>query len=281
MKILLSGARGFTGKYFRELAVQLGHTVYDLKSNIRDEKGLTTEVATIQPEAVVHLAAITHVMYNNPSEFESVNVQGTENLLYALSRLANLPKSILVASSANVYGNCANSPISENEVLDPTNDYARSKVRTELVARSYQERLPIMITRPFNYTGRGQSREFIIPKLIYHFKNKIDKISLGNLFVEREYLDVRFVVRAYISLLERGVPGEVYNICEGKVYNLEKIIDELRLITNHNIDILQDERLIRENEIRSLTGDNRKLMTTIGRLNEYHFLDTINWMLAE
>ena len=169
-----------------------------------------------QPNYVVHLAAISFVGHGNADDFYRVNVVGTVNLLEALLKLEKKPTKVLIASSANVYGNCEISPISESQQPLPVNHYAMSKLAMELMARTYLSRLPIFFTRPFNYIGLGQAESFVIPKLISHFTKKAEVIELGNLNVEREFNDVRFVCDAYLRLLDVAKPGESYNICSGK-----------------------------------------------------------------
>src|SRR5690606_29793103 len=135
------------------------------------------------------------------------------------------PRSVLLASSANVYGNTECSPIAETQPPAPVNHYAMSKLAMEHMARTYADRLPLFFTRPFNYTGPGQDASFVIPKLVTHFARRAPAVELGNLDVEREFNDVRFVCEAYLSLLQKAVPGEVYNICTGAPLTLRAVID--------------------------------------------------------
>ena len=164
------------------------------------------------PEAAVHLAAISFVGHADTGAFYDVNVLGTLSLLESLVALPKAPRHILLASSANVYGNCDVSPISEERQPVPVNHYAMSKLAMEYMARNYLDRLPLFFVRPFNYTGLGQTGSFLIPKLVQHFAVNATCIELGNLDVEREFNDVRFVCDAYLKLLVNAVPGEVYNV---------------------------------------------------------------------
>ena len=231
------------------------------------------------PEAVVHLGAISFVGHADPSAFYNVNVIGTLNLLDALTALAQPPRSILLASSANVYGNCEQSPITEEQLPAPINHYAMSKLAMEYMARTYLDRLPLFFVRPFNYTGPEQAESFVIPKLVAHFAQHADTVELGNLDVEREFNDVRFVCEAYLQLLEKAVPGEVYNICSGKPVTLKSVLDLLSQITNHHLHVKVNPAFVRNNEIHRLCGSPAKLIGIVGDVPLPTLQDTLRWML--
>ncbi|MBP8005735.1 MAG: NAD-dependent epimerase/dehydratase family protein, partial [Acinetobacter sp.] len=220
MKILITGAAGFTGLFFRSAAETAGHRVMPLQADLTEKAAVRAEVLQAAPDAVVHLAAISFVGHADDTAFYGVNVVGTTNLLDALSSLPIKPSKVLLASSANVYGNCDASPITEAQLPTPVNHYATSKLAMEHMALTYADRLPVVITRPFNYTGPGQAPQFLIPKLVSHFASRAGRIELGNLHVEREFNDVRMVCDAYLRLLATGVPGQTYNVCTGQAYTL-------------------------------------------------------------
>ncbi|MCE2686750.1 MAG: GDP-mannose 4,6-dehydratase [Cryomorphaceae bacterium] len=280
MKILLTGAEGFTGHFFKKKAESAGHEVVTLKSDLTKKLDVDKEVSEVAPESVVHLAGISYVGHADISSFYEVNVIGTMNLLFALNNLSRKPSKILLASSANVYGNCDDSPIQENHQLLPVNHYAISKIAMEYMALTFLPKLPLIITRPFNYTGRGQSQQFLIPKLVDHFKKSSSSIQLGNTNVEREFNDVRMVCGAYLSLIEKGIPGEIYNICTGKPYSLNNILKILKAITGKSMDICINNELIRPNEIQRLYGNPLKLLSCTGNLNQFSIEETLNWMLG-
>lgn len=185
MKILLTGAAGFTGHFFKSAAEAAGHTVVALQADLTDKAAVVDQVMQMNPDAVVHLAAISFVGHADDSAFYRVNVVGTMNLLAALAALPTRPRCVMLASSANIYGNCDTSPIAETQPAAPVNHYAMSKLAMEHMAMTYADRLPIVITRPFNYTGPGQAPHFLIPKLVSHFARKAETIELGNVHVER------------------------------------------------------------------------------------------------
>lgn len=280
MKILLTGANGFTGRVFKTQAEAAGHEVFVITSDLTDKLGMEAEVASMMPaDAVVHLAAISFVGHADDSAFYGVNVIGTMNLLHALASCSETPRAVLLASSANVYGNCEASPIVENQAPAPVNHYATSKLAMEHMARTYRDRLPIIISRPFNYTGPGQAPQFLIPKLVNHFACRANSVELGNLNVEREFNDVRMVCDAYIDLLVKGVPGEVYNVCSGQPYTLNYVIDLLKQITSHQIEVKVNPSFVRANEVDRLYGSPDKLISCVEKLTHYSLRETLIWML--
>lgn len=280
MKLLVTGAHGFTGRHFVKAAHDYGHQVIALQADLNDREALRQEVAQIAPEAVVHLAAISFVGHADASAFYNVNVIGTLNLLDALVALETRPRSILLASSANVYGNCVQSPITEEQSSAPVNHYAMSKLAMEYMARTYLNRLPLFFVRPFNYIGPGQAESFVIPKLTAHFAKRAETVELGNLDVEREFNDVRFVCEAYLQLLEKAVPGEVYNICSGKPVPLKFVLDLLSQITGHHLHVSVNPAFVRNDEIHRLCGNPEKLHRVVGEIPLPALQDTLLWMLG-
>jgi nucleoside-diphosphate-sugar epimerase len=143
------------------------------------------------------------------------------------------PKRVLIASSANVYGNVAGI-LGESQPAAPVNHYAVSKLAMEHMVHTWFDRLPIVITRPFNYTGIGQSQQFLVPKIVDHFVRRAAMIELGNLDVERDFSDVRFVARAYRGLLEYDCAGQTVNICSGRPYTLRWILQMMQTISGYH-----------------------------------------------
>lgn len=275
MKILVTGATGFTGRYFIDAALKSGHHVHALRAGLGQPEELRAEVAQAAPEAVVHLAAISFVAHADPSALYAVNTVGTTHLLEAVAALTVAPRCVLLASSANVYGNCGHSPIAEHEPPAPVNHYAMSKLAMEHMARTYADRLPIVITRPFNYTGPGQASQFVIPKLVDHYVRKAEHVELGNIHVEREFNDVRMVCDAYLALLVKGVAGEVYNICTGQPYTLAQVHDTLNTLTGHCLSVRVNPQFVRPNEVHRLCGDASKLRQATGIDTACYTLDAI------
>jgi nucleoside-diphosphate-sugar epimerase len=277
--MLVTGADGFTGVHFVKQAHEAGYEVFEFNANLTDPQAVQALVNDAAPDVAVHLAAISFVGHDKASAFYDVNVIGTLNLLDALLKLPNPPKRVLLASSANVYGNCEQSPISESQMPAPINHYAMSKLAMEHLAKSYADRLPLFFVRPFNYTGPGQVELFVIPKLVAHFKRRATTVELGNLTVEREYNDVRMVTQAYLKLLDKAMDGQTYNICSGKTYTLHQVIKTLVELTGHQIKVVVNPAFVRDNELHRLCGDASKLDKTIGAADSIALKDTLRWML--
>lgn len=284
MKILLTGASGFTGKPFADMARAAGHEVVALTCDLADKAALRQQVLAAAPDTVVHLAAISFVGQADDNAFYAVNVVGTMNLLDALLALPQAPQRVLLASSANVYGNCDASPITESQPPAPMNHYATSKLAMEHMARTRGDRLSLIFTRPFNYTGVGQDNKFLIPKLVSHFARRAPSIELGNLHVEREFNDVDMVCAAYLQLLEQGQPGETYNICSGNAYTLQHVIELLSRITGHQIEVTVNPAFVRLGEVHRLCGSPAKLQAlpapTAGFAATRSLEETLRHMLA-
>ena len=283
MKILLTGSGGFTGRHVTAAATAAGHTVTPLRVDLRDPDAVAGAVAANPSEAVLHLAAVSFVGHADAAAFYAVNVVGTGNLLAALAGAASPPRRVILASSANIYGNCAVSPIGETQPPAPTNHYAISKLAMEYLARTYRDRLSILIARPFNYTGPGQGSQFVIPKLVEHFARRAPYVELGNLDVEREFNDVRLIGAAYGALLAAGEPGEVYNLCSGRPYTLRAVIALLTELTGHRLEVRVNPQFVRAGEVRRLCGDPAKLQALGARaaiaLHQPDLRDTLAWML--
>jgi len=265
LRILLTGAEGFTGRHFIERASAKGHSIVALRSDLMEDEALRKEVLEVAPDAVVHLAAISFVGHADETAFYAVNVVGTTNLLDALARLPTKPQRVLLASSANIYGNTDASPISETQPPAPVNHYAMSKLAMEYMARTFHGRLDLVIARPFNYTGPGQSPSFLIPKLALHFAQRARAIELGNLDVEREFNDVRMLCDAYLELLAHGDAGESYNICTGRPHTLRHILDTFMRMTGHTPRIEVNPAFVRANEVHRLCGNPAKLDALLKR----------------
>lgn len=295
-RTLITGAAGFTGRYLARLLADRGHEVHGLVHGGPDEAidgvhrihaGDLTDLATvqqligdIQPDHVAHLAAIAFVAHGDIGELYRSNIVGTRQLLEALSTSSKLPHSIVVASSANVYGNNREGTLEEDLPPAPANDYGVSKVAVEHLAQIYADRLPIIVARPFNYTGPGQATNFIVPKIVAHARERRRRIELGNLDVSRDFSDVRTVVDAYARLLdEPNAVGGTFNICSGIAVSLQTIIDKVEALAGHAFEVTVNPAFVRANEVRSLRGSPARIEATIGCLNHVPLEETLRWML--
>lgn len=177
-RILVTGANGFTGQHLLERLARDGHELHGLVhdgsettllraahvADLRDLPALQDVISRAQPDCVVHLAAIAFVAHGDAAELYSTNILGTRNLLQALATAARRPDAVLLASSANVYGNRREGVLDESLPPEPANDYGITKLTCEMLARLYADRLPIITVRPFNYTGRGQGNSSSFPR---------------------------------------------------------------------------------------------------------------------
>ena len=289
---LITGLRGFTGRYLAEALIARGVRVVGLVQgeaqsadevacDLTDAAAVRKAVASIRPTHVAHLAALAFVGHGNPQAFYEVNLFGTLNVLEALSTLDAPPRRVLLASSANVYGTPGVEVIDESVCPAPVNHYASSKLAMEHMARTWQERLPIVITRPFNYSGVGQDEKFLIPKIVSHFKRRAPFIELGNLDVSRDFSDVRDVAAAYVALLldAQGVEGQTFNVCSGRAYSLRDVIGMAERLSGHAMDIRVNPAFVRSNEVPRLLGSGRKLQQITGLSPRIPLDETLAWMI--
>ena len=275
---LLTGASGFTGRLMARALQARGINVVALKTDLTQKDALFAEIQTLSPDWVIHLAALTFVADTDAEAFYRVNVIGTLNLLEALYGLKVMPRRILLASSANIYGVPGVEVIDEQVSPAPVNHYACSKLVMEHLVTPWFERLPIVITRPFNYTGPGQDERFLIPKIVSHFSTRAKCIELGNLDVSRDFSDVQDVVAAYLALLDTEVTGIKVNVCSGQCVSLRSIIQHMNQLAGYEIEIRVNPALVRANEIPQLRGCNQLLAQLIGQTTRIPLTKTLESM---
>jgi nucleoside-diphosphate-sugar epimerase len=293
-KALITGIEGFTGRYLADVMAQAGYEVFGTARNdsdnsanifnldLCDPQAVKHIMHDIQPDVVAHLAAMTFVADRNVSRIYETNVLGSLNLLEALGSVqGNVPRGIMLASSATIYGSSPAEIINEESLPNPNNDYAVSKYAMEKLAHLWMSRLPVFIVRPFNYTGVGQHEQFLISKIVSHFRKKEPVIELGNLDVWREFGDVRFVARTYGRLLDLCPSGKTINICSGKAHSLREVITLCEHITGHHIEVQVNPKFVRNNEVRILQGDNSLLKGLIGESPMPSLEETLTWMLQD
>ena len=287
---LITGITGFTGRYLSTALQKQGYKVVGLTQgqhdpdkglfccDLLDRCGLADVIAHVQPDVVAHLAAISFVAHGDAEDIYRTNVVGTRNLLEALATCRKMPHTVLLASSANIYGNATDEPISESTAVNPANDYAVSKLAMEYMAKLWMDKLPLIIVRPFNYTGREQAPNFLIPKIVDHYRHGDKQIELGNLDVARDFSDVRTVVDAYVKLIELAPVGETFNVCSGNAIMLETVLDMMSEIARYSIEARVNPAFVRENEVKTLRGSNAKLIEAIGEINPIPLEHTLRWM---
>lgn len=278
-RLLLTGAQGFTGQHLSAAAQEAGYIVIPLNADLTDAAAIAAEVSAARPTYVVHLAAISAVTHADEEAFYRVNLFGTLNLLKALIALPAPPQKVLLASSANVYGTHEGGAITETVCPKPVNHYAMSKLAMEHMAATYMDRLPIVITRPFNYTGVGHDQRFVIPKIVECFKQRNPTLELGNLDVYREYNDVRMVCDIYLKLLTQGKPGEIYNVCSGQAVSLNQVLELMTEITGWRPKVSVSPAFVRANEIKHLRGNTEKLRQCFRDIPSHDLKSLLIWML--
>ncbi len=291
-RALVTGIAGFTGHYVAQELRAAGYEVFGLASpgrepgadtvavDLTDRAALADAVHALQPDVVVHLAAIAFVAHSDVEQIYRVNVTGTRNLLEALAASPKKPSAVLLASSANIYGNADAGVIGEDVPAAPANDYAVSKLAMEYMARLWMDKLPLIIVRPFNYTGVGQAENFLLPKIVSHFRRREARIELGNLHVWRDFSDVRVVAASYRHLLAAGQAaiGKTFNVSSGKAYSLGEALDMMGTIAGYRIDVHVNPAFVRANEVVRLTGDNTRLQSIVGPIDPPPLEHTLRWM---
>ena len=291
-KALITGVKGFTGRYLADELDAHGWDVWGLGTHpqaddpryrcvdLADAAALQQTIAELQPDAVLHLAAIAFVGHGDADDFYHVNLLGTRHLLAALAVAPKPPASVLLASSANVYGNAQGGELTEATPPAPANDYAVSKLAMEHMAQLFMDRLPITLVRPFNYTGVGQSTDFLLPKIVRHFQDRAVRMELGNLDVWRDFSDVRAVVQAYRRLLDAQAAGQVFNVCSGCTHSLREVVAMAAELSGHDLEVTVNPAFVRANEVRTLSGSNERLVQCIGAWTSPPLRDTLSWMLS-
>jgi nucleoside-diphosphate-sugar epimerase len=297
-KVLITGAEGFTGRYLAPELAQAGYEVHGIvrepqaaiagthqlhSCDLSDIAGLARVAQVVAPAHVVHLAGISFVAYGDVEDIYRTNVVGTRNLLEALANaVPSELRSVVLASSSNVYGNATPGVLDESCQPAPANDYAVSKLAMEYVAALYASRLPIVIARPFNYTGVGQDQNFLLPKIVSHFRQGCASIELGNLDVARDFSDVRTVARCYRLLLEApSAIGGTFNICSGHAYSLFEVMDLMRELSGRDLQVRVNADLVRQNEVKTLLGSRNRLDAAVGAVPPIPLRETLRWMLYD
>jgi len=304
MRILVTGAGGFVGRHLvRELAIN-GHETFafDVKfstpvdkaidafiGDLRDSETVRRIVASVKPEACIHLGAISFVPAGktDPELMFSVNVIGTVNVLEAL-RKHSAGSRILVISSAQVYGSTGSvRAVSENKPIAPVSMYAISKATADLTTLAYarQFNMHTMTARPNNHTGPGQSARFAVPSFARQVKaiargESEPVIKVGNLESERYFIDVRDVARAYRLLIEKGRPGEAYNISSQNRIKIGTLLDNICSLAGIKPQYIVDPEKFRPTDSSPIL-DISKLQNVTGWKPEIDLFKTLRDILSE
>ncbi|MFJ4397092.1 GDP-mannose 4,6-dehydratase [Pseudomonas sp. NPDC089396] len=288
--VLITGLSGFTGAHLAHRLTQDGWRIAGLggrrldceaehlDADLNDTGRLAEWIGKVQPTHVIHLAALAHVTASDALSYYRVNVLGTESLLTALQDSGAALEKVVIASSANIYGNALVSPIVESSEARPMNHYAVSKLAMEALVRKWFTRFPMLVTRPFNYTGPGQSEAFVFAKIVAAFARRQDELTLGNLDVSRDLSDVRYVAEAYARMLECDAEGEFVNICSGRSVSLLEVIDEMSRIAGYRPQVRVNPAFVRADEVKELFGSPSKLYDVVGKLEVPSLHETLQSM---
>jgi GDP-4-dehydro-6-deoxy-D-mannose reductase len=291
MRALITGGKGFVGQWLAAHLKDSGDEVFviDVETDVSDGAALRRVMADVAPEAIYHLAAMTHVgeSWEDPSKVLQVNVLGTAELLAAAREVDPSP-TVLVVSSAEVYGvvDPANLPLNESTPTAPATPYAASKLAAEAVAlqawRGYGQ--PVIVVRPFNHIGPGQSPNFAVPALAKRIveakRSGASSLPVGTLTTRRDFTDVRDVVVAYRLLITRGAPGTVYNVASGRDVAISEVADHLLSLAGAELELVTDPSLVRPVDVPVLQGDAELLRTATGWLPQIPLATTLADVLA-
>jgi GDP-4-dehydro-6-deoxy-D-mannose reductase len=275
MRALITGGKGFVGQWLSAHLKDRGDevAVIDIETDVADGAAVRRVMADVRPDAVYHLAAMTHVgdSWDDPGQVLRVNVLGTAEILAAARSLV-APARVLVVSSAEVYGivTAEQLPLDEHSPTVPASPYAASKLAAEAVAlqawRGYGQ--AVTVVRPFNHIGPGQSPNFFVPALAKRIvearRAGTGTLPVGTLTTRRDFTDVRDVVRAYRLLIESGEPGGVYNVCSGRDVSMAEVAQDLLRLAGAELELVTDPTLVRPVDVPVLRGDASRLHRATG-----------------
>jgi GDP-4-dehydro-6-deoxy-D-mannose reductase len=271
----VTGGHGFVGGWLRRHLAECGDEVAspDERVDVTDPGALTGAMTGFGPDAVYHLAALTHVgdSWLAPGEVFRVNAMGTLNVLEAARRCDPAPR-VVVVGSAEEYGvvSAGELPVREDAPLRPVSPYAASKVAAEFLAlQAYLGYgLPALVVRPFNHVGPGQPPSFVVSAIAHRVveaeRTGTKTVRVGNLEPRRDFTDVRDVVRAYRMVAEAGEPGEAYNVCSGRDVSVAEIAEVLKSMAAAEVTFEVDPALVRPVDLPVLRGDGERLRSATG-----------------
>jgi nucleoside-diphosphate-sugar epimerase len=277
MRVAVTGAGGFTGRFVVAALTRHGATCVPLNADLRDPAAIEREVEAIDCDRLIHLAARAFVDQSDWEAFYAVNQLGTFHLLDAFARRRPGLRCIL-ASSAQVYGQGAEGLISEDAATAPANHYAVSKLAMEQGAKQWRDRLDLVVTRPFNYTGVGQHTDYLISKIVDHFRRRASVIELGNLWVKRDFGDVRAVADAYARLALASSSPELLNICTGVVHSIEDVLSVMTQVSGYRPEVVVNPKFVRANDVAVLGGDAARLRVALPGWPVPSLAETLTWM---
>ncbi|OGW14055.1 MAG: GDP-mannose 4,6-dehydratase [Nitrospinae bacterium RIFCSPLOWO2_12_FULL_45_22] len=294
-RVLITGITGFAGSHLAEYLLtmpdielygirrwrsrtefidHISNNIKTLECDLRDQTSVTNIIREIKPDKIFHLAAQSFVptSWHAPGESLTTNIIGNLNIFEAVRHL-NINPWTQVACSSEEYGMVYPDelPIKETNPLRPLSPYAVSKVGQDFLSYQYymSYKLNVVRTRGFNHTGprRGEvfvSSDFAKQIVEIEMGKREPVIYVGNLEAIRDFTDVRDMVRGYWLALEKGMPGEVYNICSGKGYKIREILEILLSMSDKKVEVRVDETRLRPSDVPVLIGDYTKFRQQTG-----------------
>lgn len=306
MKALITGINGFVGRYlaeyllnqnmdvcgtylFQDEKIELSNAIQLYKMDVSNEEEIAKVLKETKPDFIFHLAAQSSaaISWKNPQKTMEININGTINLLENIRKLALNCKILLIGSSEE-YGfvRPEDMPVRETHALEPGNPYAVSKIAQSMIGQIYARAygMDIIMVRAFNHIGPKQSPTFVVSD----FAKRIAEIEkgqrepvllVGNLEAERDFTDVRDIVRAYYELINKGRKGELYNIGSGNSFSIQYILDMLLSLSNKKIEVKQDPNRMRPSDVPVIQCDNTKLVKLTSWRPEYTIERTLTDVL--
>lgn len=269
---LVTGHSGFVGQHALKAwgnAVTLPVDAQGHSADLRDARAVSEAIKAVMPDEVVHLAGISFVpdSIKNPQLTYEVNFSGTLHLLQALADI-NFRGRMIFVSSGDCYGLVPESqlPITEDRCLAPRNPYAVSKAASEALCYQWSQtsNFEIIVARPFNHIGTGQSEKFAISDFAKQIAEiaaglRSPELHVGNIDVTRDFTDVRDILRAYELLLSKGENGQVYNVCSGQERSIRSLLERLLEVAGVSARIVNDPSRWRVSEQPRVMASCQKL----------------------
>ena len=300
--VLVTGASGFAGSHLLEHLSGSGDVTGWSRSaphpelarlarwtriDMLDRDRVRQEILALRPTIVYHCAGAAHVgvSWRDTALPMASNVLSTHHLLDALRR-AGTSCRVVIAGSANVYA-ASTASLTEDSPLGPASPYAVSKLAQEQlgIRALVEDGIEVVVARAFNHIGARQSATFAvagmarqIARIELHGAEPV--IRVGNLDTHRDLTDVRDTVRAYGLLMERGVPGAIYNVASGVGRQMRAVLDALVARSRVSVEIVLDQARLRPNDLPVLIGDATRLRTETGWAPRISFDRALDDILA-
>ncbi len=288
-KVLVTGARGFVGRYLVEHLENSGAEVTGWGRehvDLLDRRAVLRAMADLRPSAVYHCAGAAHVgqSFTSIADTLAANVLGTHHVLDAL-RTAGVRARVLITGSSLVYRQ-SDRALKEEDPTGPATPYAVSKLAQEMLGQRgiREDGQQVLLTRPFNHTGPRQDPSYAAPTFAQQIalieKGRMrPQIVVGNLDASRDLHDVRDTVRAYATIVARGEPGRVYNVCSGQAFRIRHVLDRLLAMSKVPVTVTIDPARYRPNDNLMLWGDGSRIERELGWKPEIPLEQTLSDLL--